>query len=547
MLELIRQTLAHNQLALLFLTIGIGYLLSQVRYRGVGLGVASVLFVGLGLGAWGGEEFELPEFVSQVGLLLFVYTIALQAGPAFFRILQRRGLGIGLLALGAVGAAGLFTILAAQVFHLDPALAVGLFCGGLTNTPALAAVSEALRGSPNAMLPTVGYSIAYPLAVALPIVLAEFTARWRHLDIAHETEIAEREAEGYTEPPIGRNLRVTSLEVVGRPLGELKLSSLPITLSRVQKGEHQVVATPSTVLDIGDILHVVGSPEALAQAEALVGPAMLNVPGPETRRDEVDFRRIMVSNPELVGKKLRDIDFSHQWEAVITRIRRGDLDFMPSPDTILERGDRVRVVARTDQMPNVVRYLGDSFRAVSETDFLSLSLGLVLGLFLGSIRVQLPGGLVLQLGLAGGPLVAALVLGYLNRTGPIVWSLPLAANLAFRQLGLVLFFAAVGLRAGRHFGTALAAHGPMLIFVGACVTLASSCVLLFGAMRLLKVDWVTATGILAGGQTQPALLTFVGDRSQSEAPNAAYVAIMPTAMIAKILLAQILLWLLTRF
>ncbi|MBO9541898.1 transporter [bacterium] len=546
MLDALREGLGHAPLGILFLTIGAGYLLSQVRLRGVGLGVAAVLFVGLGLGAWGGERFELPELVGQFGLLLFVYAIGLEAGPGFFRILKERGLGLLLLALGAIVGAGGLIWLAAHRFGLDPALAVGLFCGSLTNTPALAAVSEALRGTPSAVLPTVGYSIAYPLGVGLPILLAELTLRLRRIDVAAAARQAERDGGEETEPASARNLRLTNPGLIGTVLEATPLDDLGVRVSRVQRGDHVAVATAGTVLQAGDILRVVGSPDALTRAERLLGPEAQGAAGPESRRDEVDFRRIILSNPRLVGRRLGDIALENRWEAIVTRIRRGDLDFVPTDDTVLERGDRLRVVARTDQMPAVARYFGDSFKGISETDFLSLSIGALMGVALGLLRVPLPGGMQLQLGLAGGPLLVALVLGRLGRTGPIIWSLPLAANHALRQLGLVLFFAAVGLRSGRHFAAALSAHGPELVAVGAIATLASSAILLWGAMALLRADWVSAAGLMAGGQTQPALLAFANERARSEAPNRAYAAIMPLAMIAKILGAQLLLWWLSR-
>lgn len=546
MLGALRDFLAHAPLGLLFLTIGTGYLLSHLRFRGVGLGVAAVLFAGLGLGAWGGDRFELPELVGQFGLLLFVYAIGLEAGPAFFKLMKERGAGLLLLALGAVLAGASLVWLAATRLGLEPALAVGLFCGSLTNTPALATVSEALRGTPAAMLPTVGYSIAYPLGVALPILLAELTARLGAIDVAAAARQAERENGEASEPATSSNLELTNPELIGAALGDVPIAALGVRVSRVQRGEHVTVASPKTVLQPGDVLHVVGSQAGIAQAEALLGPERRNVPGPETRRDEVDFRRVILSNPRLVGRPLGAIALEARWEAVVTRIRRGDLDFVPSDDTILERGDRLRVVARSDQMEEVARYFGDSFKGISETDYLSLSLGALMGIALGLLRVPLPGGLQLQLGLAGGPLLVALVLGWLGRTGPLIWSLPLAANQALRQLGLVLFFSSVGLRSGRHFAAALSAQGPLLVGVGAIATLASSGILLWGAMRLLKADWVSAAGLMAGGQTQPALLTFAGERSRSEAPNRPYAAIMPLAMISKILVAQLLLWWLMR-
>lgn len=546
MIENLRQALSHAPLVVLFLTIGLGYLLSHLKVRGVGLGVATVLFVGLAMGAWGGTAFELPEIVSQFGLLLFVYAIGLEAGPAFFRVLRRRGLGLAGLAVVAVALAALITVLAAKLLGLDPALATGLFCGGITNTPALAAVNEMLRGTAGSAAPAAGYSIAYPLGVVLPILMVELTLRFARIDMSREARSAELQAGHFTEPPTACNFRVTNEAIVGVPIGQLSLARMPLRISRVMRGEQLSVATAATVLALGDMVHVVGPRSALDEARDLIGPEVADAPSPLSRRDEVDFRRMILSNPELVGRPLADIGLEHEFEATVTRLRRGDRDFVPTADTVLERGDRLRIVARADQMDRVAKYIGDSFRGISEMDFLSLSVGAVLGLLLGMIKLPLPGGVSLQLGLAGGPLLAALFLGWRGRSGPFIWSMPLAANLAMRQLGLVMFFAAVGLRSGGHFSQALATQGPLLMAVGAAVTFGSAAVLLWGSMWLLKQDFVSATGHLAGGQTQPALLVFAGERADSEAPNSAYAAIYPTAMIAKILVAQLLVWFLMR-
>ena len=544
MLESLREALTAHPLLLLFLTVGLGYLLSLVKIKGIGLGVAAVLFAGLGLGMWGGHAFELPELVSQLGLLIFVYAIGVQAGPLFFRILRKSGLGLTLLALATVTATGAAAAWAVRAFGISPELGIGLFCGAITNTPALAAVSESLRGTPGALLPTVGYSIAYPLGVALPILLAELVLHLGKIDMPKAVKQAESATCEHHGTPSACNLAVTSELLIGRSLAETPLAQLPVRVSRIQRGEAVMVARPETVLEAGDFLRVVGTEEDLAKARELVGGDAAEAVGLEFRRDPVDFRRMILSTPRLIGRKLGDIELERRFEAVVTRVRRGDQDFVPTAETVLERGDRLRVVARRDQMSEIGRYLGDSTRAFSETDFLSLSVGIVLGILLGILKLPLPGGGSVHLGLAGGPLVVALVLGWLGRTGPLIWSLPPAANLAFRQLGLVLFFSAVGLRAGGNFAAALAHQGPILIAVGAGLTLLATGLLLGGAMIVLRMDWVSAAGALAGGQTQPALLTFAGDRSHSEAPNVVYTAIMPTAMIAKILVAQIMLWVL---
>lgn len=544
MLETLREGLAAQPLLLLFVTVGLGYLLSLVKIKGIGLGVAAVLFAGLGLGMWGGHAFELPELISQFGLLIFVYAIGVQAGPLFFRILRKNGLGLTLLAIVAISATAAAAAGAVSWFGIAPELGIGLFCGAVTNTPALAAVTETLRGMPGELLPTIGYSIAYPLGVALPILVAELVLQLGRVDLKKAVKQAEASTREHHGVPTAVNLSVTSETLVGLPLAETPLAKLPVRVSRIQRGVEVMVARPSSVLVAGDVLHVVGTAEDLEKARMVVGSENDLPSGPELSREHVDFRRMILSTSRLVGRKLGEIGLERRFEAVVTRIRRGDQDFVPTAHTVLERGDRLRVVARRDQMPEIAKYLGDSHRAFSETDFLSLSVGIVLGVLLGLIKFPLPGGGTVHLGLAGGPLVMALILGWLGRTGPLIWSLPPAANLAFRQLGLVLFFSAVGLRAGGNFAAALGGQGALLLAIGAGLTLVATLLLLGGAMLALRMDWVRAAGALAGGQTQPALLTFADDRSHSEAPNVVYTAIMPTAMIAKILAAQILIWVL---
>ncbi|PIQ26800.1 transporter [bacterium (Candidatus Blackallbacteria) CG17_big_fil_post_rev_8_21_14_2_50_48_46] len=537
--DALRNFLAHHGLLLLFLTIGLGYLLSHLEIAGVSLGVAAVLFVGLALGAWEDGRFMLPEIVGQLGLLLFIYPIGLQAGPSFFRLFRKRGLQMILLTLAAVSLAGGLTWLAITQLGIAPAIAVGLFCGGTTNTPALAMVSESLRGTPLAAQPAVGYSIAYPLAVLLPILLAQALVWIQHLNLPKEAQKAEQEA-GAQPQASAANLRLDRKELAGHTLKSSLLSKPGIKVSRIQRGNEIILARPDTLLAEGDILHIVASAAELESLSHQIGP-QVTLAGPETSRQTLDFRRVVLTNPELIGKTLQETHLERDWEVVVTRLRRGDVDFVPSDETILERGDRLRIVAPAEKMSALTQLLGDSLRSLGETDFVSLSLGILLGILLGEILIPI-GSAELKLGMAGGSLVVALILGWLGRTGPIIWNLPLEVNMTFRQLGMMLFFASVGLRSGGAFVKALQSQGPLLLLTGALITLGATLIFLVGSYLILRWDWVTTTGTLAGGQTQPAILAFVNQRVSSEAANIAYVGMMPAAMISKILLAQLLLW-----
>ena len=537
--------LSTHPLILLFLIVGIGFFLSHIKVKGVGFGVAFVLFVGIAFGAWGKglfdtkEQVEKLEIMGQVGLMLFVYTIGLQAGPAFFRILKKNGIYIALLGIIVLVLSAVMASLNTYIFGIDPIMATGIFCGALTNTPALAAAAEFLHGNPEAYKLTVGYSVAYPLGVIIPILWSQFVARRRKIDVVHETKRAERQSGAGSEPPVTMNVIAKNPQILGKTLAEL----LPpqSIVSRLKRYGKITIPTSDTRVQAEDVFHIVGTGRNIEKIKKLFGGESLQ-PGPEEYRGDIDFRRIMLTNPRLAGRTLAEIQLEHDWEGVVTRVRRGDTDFVPTPETKLERGDRLRVVAPAIQMEKITKLLGDRFKSIAEADYFSFAAGILVGLIIGYIPIPLGGDVNLKLGIAGGPMVVGLILGYLGRTGNIYWSMPLNTNLTLRQLGLVLFFAIVGIKAGGGFATAIAGHGFGILLAGAFVTIVLSVGILFGAMRILKMDWVSATGTLGGAQTQPAVLSYIGDLSQSESPNAAYAAIMPVAMLMKILLSQLLLY-----
>lgn len=511
----------------------------------MGIGVAFVLFIGIAFGAMGKDLFDTPEqihrmeMVGQIGLMLFVYTIGLQAGPAFFTIIRQKGLYIGILAIIVISLAAVMAYYNTRLFGLDPVLATGVFCGALTNTPALAAATEFLGNDGNASQLVIGYSVAYPLGVILPILWSLWVARRKRIDIEHETKRAERQSGSASEPPITINVIAKNPEIFGKTIKEIMP---PNTIaSRLKRYNQIIMPKPDTRIQAEDVFHVVTIKRQIEKLKILFGGESLQA-GPETYRENIDFRRIMLTNSKLVGRTLEELYLQKEWAGVVTRVRRGDNDFLPALDTRLERGDRLRVVAPTSKMDELTKLLGDRFKSIAEADYFSVAAGILLGLIIGYLPIPLGSGFSVKLGIAGGPLVVGLILGYLGRTGNIYWSMPLNTNLTLRQLGLVLFFAVVGIRAGGSFAEAVSQNGLALLLAGALVTLVLSIGILFGCMKVLKMDWVSATGTLGGAQTQPAILSYIGELSQSESPNAAYAAIMPIAMILKIFIAQLLLF-----
>jgi putative transport protein len=535
--------LLKNPLLLLFLVAAIGYPLGRIRILGVSLGVSAVLFVGLIIGSLD-PGLQLPEIIYSFGQVLFIYTIGLASGSIFFTSLRQRGardlvLVAGVIFLGALAAAVLV-----PVFHLKPTLAAGLFTGSLTNTPALAGVLEFLQGSLPASLrgaaltePVVAYSLTYPVGIIGTILTVQFFQRRWKIDYAQEAHML-RSLGGANEPLANCTIQITHPEFTGIPVRELVVGNhWNILFGRHAHAGETGISTGSTRLAIGDLVNLVGAQEDLDGIIPLLGE-----PSPEHLEQDLtkfDKRRIFVSSPQAVGRRLRDLDLLDRFGAIITRIRRGDIELLPRGDTLLAPGDQVRVVAEYGQMDRLVHLFGDSYRAVSEIDILTFSLGLALGLLVGLVPIPLPGGLTLHLGSAGGPLIVSLVLGALGRTGPMVWTIPYSANLTLRQIGLVLFLAGVGTRAGyAFFHTLLQGSGLLLLALGALITCLVSATTLWIGYRVMKIPMSVLVGLLAGLQTQTSALSFAIEQTGNEIPNLGYATAYPVATLLKIILAQ---------
>jgi putative transport protein len=534
--------LAENTVLLVFVTAALGYLVGRITIKGASLGVAAVLFVGLAIGSQD-PSLAVPEFARTAGLAIFVYTIGLSSGAGFFASLNRQGLRNNLLVIAMLTLGAGLALATAMTFDLGSGLAAGFFSGTFTNTPAMAAVIEAVRagGGDEAAQnsPTIGYSIAYPMGVLGPI-LAIAVAR-RIYRINYRKEAAQLVALHLVQEEIDtQTVRVTRPQTAGLSVREVQtLLHQPVVFTRVVRGDDTMLADGSVVLEEGDLVTVVGEPPSVAAAIERLGEA--DVHHPELDRSRYDFRRIFVSNSAVVGRPLRDLRLPEHYGAIVSRVRRGDIDVTMTASSVLELGDRVRVVAERSRMKDVTRLLGDSYRHLSEIDLLSFGLGLSLGLLLGAIPIPIGPGLTFKLGSAAGPLIVGLVLGAVRRTGPIVWNIPYSANLTLRQIGLILFLTAVGLSSGYTFRTTFAGStGLTLLGIGAIVSFGVPLLTLVLGYRFLKVPFGQLTGMLSAQQTQPAVLGYALEDSKDEAPNVGWSLVYPVAMITKILLGQVI-------
>lgn len=531
----VANVLVNSPTLLLFVVAAAGFLVARLRVRGFSLGVAAVLFAGIAASAID-ERLVLPEPVWVLGLALFVYTVGLASGPGFVAVLRRRGLATNALVLAAIAAATGVSLGGLALAGLSGPTAAGAFAGGLTNTPALAAALEALKSGHAERLaadPIVGYSLAYPLGVILPLL-----AVWALLQRAARLSPSE------LPELVTRTARVRADGLAS--LAELRSAhGGTVAFGRVKRGDTLLVAADALRLSRGDQVTVVGPIDAVEQLVTELGG--LSEERLSLDRHAVDSRRIVVSSPAMVGRHLADLDLGERFGATVTRVRRGDVDLVAEPDTTLELGDRVRVVAPRERIAEVTRAFGDSYRALGEIDVLTFAVGIAIGLAIGAVRIPTGGGSHFELGFAGGPLIVGLVLGSLGRTGPLVWQLPYQANLTLRQLGTILFLAGVGTKAGSAFAHTLTDTRALTVLgTGALTTLVALAITLAVGSRVLRLPPRTLAGVVAGMQTQPAVLAFATEQSPDDREvNLGYATVYPVAMIAKIIVAQIVVSLTT--
>lgn len=549
-MEEIKILLAENPLLLLFTVIGLGYSIGRIKIFGFSLGVSAVLFTGLAIGSLS-PEFKLPEIIYRLGLILFVYTVGLSSGPCFFSSFKKKGLRDNFFILLMISFACLISLSFHYFFELKGTIISGIFSGSLTSTPALAGVLEYLKEHQvnnlngtdiNILLsePVVGYSLTYPggiIGMVLAINLLQKV--WK---IDYNKELTEIHEPGLsTDPLTSITIKVLNNNFTEKPVNKLIAENRwNIVFGRIVHSGKLGLVNGKTEFSKGDLVSVIGNETDLKVLSGELGEIIDR--RLDLERNEFDFRRIFVSNRDLVGKKIGELGLN-RFGAIITRVRRGDIDFIANNESILEPGDRVRIVAPINKMKKVGRFLGDSLNELSEVDLISFSLGIAIGLLIGIIPIPLFNGSTFKLGFAGGVLISGLVLGKLQRTRAFLWQIPYNANRTIRQLGMILFLAGIGTISGYNFvNTMSQGNGLSIFFAGAIITFTTAFLSLFIGYKILKIPMGILIGMLSGLQTQPAVLGFANEQAKNQMPNIGYSTVFPVAMIAKIIIAQLLIY-----
>jgi len=520
-----------NPLFCFFLVVSLGLALGRLRIGGLSLEAAGVLFAGLLLGHWGGT---VPEVFLPWGQVLFIFAIGMQSGPGLITAFRRHGWKMMGVALPVILTGAAVTLLAARLMDLDMNLATGLFAGGLTSTPGLAAAVE-VTGSP---LASVGYGAAYPVGVLSVIVFVRLMPQLLKWNMAKAEVAFQQESHEHYPRLSHRNFIVQNPSLLQKSLGALDIPGMTgATISRVFHTENSLAPSPEIRLELGDLVKAVGSDEALEKVRLLVGPVTTKK---ITFTHNYCAKWVLVSNRKNVNRSLAELHLLPENRITVTRIRRSGVDIQPGPTDRLRLGDRLRVVCHTDQLDWVVGALGNTVQQLVTTDLLPVFLGLTLGVLMGCISIPLPGLPPFKLGLTGGVLVSALLLSRRVRTGPIVWSLSPQANQLLRELGLVAFLAVVGTQAGGQIAGLLAQHGWMLMVAALGIAILPMIVGVLIGRRVFRMNPLSLLGVLTGAMTSTPGLGAAQENSRSSAPSVAYATIYPLAMVAMIILARLL-------
>ncbi|MCS1460832.1 putative transporter [Escherichia coli] len=537
--------------SILALVAVVGLFIGNVKFRGVGLGIGGVLFGGIIVGHFVSQagmtlSSDMLHVIQEFGLILFVYTIGIQVGPGFFASLRVSGLRLNLFAVLIVIIGGLVTAILHKLFDIPLPVVLGIFSGAVTNTPALGAGQQILRdlGTPMAMVDQMGmsYAMAYPFGIC-GILFTMWMLRVI-FRVNVETEAQQHES---TRTNGGALIRTINIRVENPNLHNLAIKDVPILngdkviCSRLKREETLKVPSPETVIQLGDLLHLVGQPADLHNAQLVIGQEVDT--SLSTKGTDLRVERVVATNENVLGKRIRDLHFKERYDVVISRLNRAGVELVASSDISLQFGDILNLVGRPSAIDAVANVLGNAQQKLQQVQMLPVFIGIGLGVLLGSIPVFVPGfPAALKLGLAGGPLIMALILGRIGSIGKLYWFMPPSANLALRELGIVLFLSVVGLKSGGDFiHTLVDGEGLSWIGYGALITAVPLITVGILARMLAKMNYLTMCGMLAGSMTDPPALAFANNlHPTSGAAALSYATVYPLVMFLRIITPQLL-------
>lgn len=535
--------------ALYAFVIAAGVLLEKIKFFGISLGVTFVLFVGILAGHFGftGNPAIL-SFLQDFGLILFVFCIGLQVGPSFFSSFKRGGITLNLLAVGIVFlniAVALILYFALQG-RIDIPMMVGILCGAVTNTPGLGAANEALQqlhyqGPEIAM----GYACAYPLGV-MGIILSMIIIRYIcRVDVKQDSEEIQKEEEANPHmKPYTISLKVQNEALSGKTLSQVQnFLARDFVCTRIIQDGHMITPNANTVLRLGDRMFLVCAEDDSEAIMAFIGPKIEQDWDATNQQDKpMVSRRILVTQPNINGKTLGELHFSSMYGVNVTRVNRSGMDLFAARQLRLQVGDRVMVVGPQDAIERVANLLGNQLRRLDHPNIVTIFVGILCGILFGSLPIAIPGmPTPVKLGLAGGPLIISILIGRFGHKVKLVTYTTMSANLMLREVGLVLFLASVGIKAGENF-VQMVVEGDGVLYVGIGFLITFIPLLITGIVARWhhRVNYFTLMGLIAGSNTDPPALAYANQIAGNDAPAVGYSTVYPLTMFLRILTAQLL-------
>lgn len=524
-----QELLSHGYIAL-FIIIAFGMIIGRIKIFGFALDISAVIFVALLLGHFG---FLVSDDFMKMGLLLFIFTIGIQAGPGFFEAFKKYGRALIFTTLIALSGAAIASLGITKFFNIDANLSIGILNGALTSTPGLAAAIE----STNSPLAPVGYGIAYTFGVVGVILLVNLLPALFRVDLKKEEQKFNESLKEENPELIGKSLRVENQNVHNKKVMDLHLNQMAdVVIYKMLHNDGVLPITKDTVLNIGDIVRVIGTSEALEKAKLIIGNEC-DFEFPVSQATEAEW--VLVTNKKIVNKRYSEIGLGKNYNATVIRIRRSGIEIPPKPSSVFRFGDKLRVTGDKTSLTMAKKLLGNNTKKLSHTDFLPIALGVLIGIGLGLINIPL-GGFSFNLGMTGGTLAAGIALSRLGKTGPIIWSMSGEANQLLRELGLLLFMAAVGTKAGATFVSTVHDYGYSLIIISVVLTILP---VLLGALAghfIFKINFLTLLGVITGAMTSTPGLAVVNAKSDTNAAPIAYATVYPVALVFIIIVSQIL-------
>ncbi|MFV0439047.1 MAG: aspartate:alanine exchanger family transporter [Desulfopila sp.] len=524
--------LLHNHIFLLLVITLLGMLLGRLRLKSFALGSSAIIFVAL---VFGHYSLTLPDDFQTLGLVLFIYSIGLQAGPGFFHTLRDRGIKLALGALAIIAIGFLTTLLVSHLYGFDSVISAGLFAGALTSTPGLAVAVESAGAGASA-----AYGLTYFFGVTGVILFIQLLPKVLGIDIGEEEKMMDARANAASVPLAVAHIELTNPNIFGKKVADLHLNAIaPVVITRLlRKGAGEpVLVRGETELGEKDHLRLVGRQADLDKVCIFLGRPIDS----EISFDKaLEKRQIIVSRREMVGMSLKQLNCREVFHVQISRLTRNGIDLPATPNIRLHMGDLLHVVGESRSLVNVTKIFGNNTKELYSISLLPIFIGLLCGFLLGKVPLYIPLGGAFTLGTTGGVLIAGIILSNLYKTGPIIWEIPSTANTFLRELGLILFMATVGTKTGATIVTTLSQQGLNLFLAGLIVTLIPLVAAVFICRYLLGMPFLRMLGVITGAMTSTPGLAAASEMSASHYASSAYATVYPVALIGMILFSKLL-------